>query len=79
MATRQNLTVQLDDETVRRAKVLAAKRGTSVSQLVAGTIRELVNDDELYESSRQRALAFLRRGFHLGGAIRVSRDDLHER
>ena len=30
----QNLTVRLDDGTIRKAKVLAAKRATSVSRLV---------------------------------------------
>ena len=33
-----NLTVQLEAETVLRAKVLAARRGTSVSALVARTL-----------------------------------------
>ena len=30
----QNLTVRLDDATIRKAKVLAAKRSTSISRLV---------------------------------------------
>jgi hypothetical protein len=38
MTQRQNLTVQLDRETIRKAKILAAKRGTSVSALVAAQI-----------------------------------------
>jgi len=36
-AAKQNLTVQLDADVIRKAKVIAAHRGTSVSQLVAGT------------------------------------------
>jgi Family of unknown function (DUF6364) len=32
---RRNLTVQLDEDVIRQAKVLAARRGTSVSGLVA--------------------------------------------
>lgn len=39
---KRNLTVQLDDETVRKAKVLAARRSTSVSKLVAHEIARLV-------------------------------------
>ena len=35
MALKQNLTIQLDRETIRKAKILAARRGTSVGALVA--------------------------------------------
>ncbi len=33
--TKRNLTVQLDEDVIQQAKVLAARRGTSVSTLVA--------------------------------------------
>lgn len=78
MTTRQNLTVQLDRETIRKAKVLAAKRGTSVSAMVAAQIRESVQVDDAYEAARRSALEMIKRGFHLGGG-RLNRDDLHER
>ena len=78
MAERQNLTVQLDRETIRRAKILAAKRGTSVSRLVAAQITESVRSDDAYEASRRTALELLERGLHLGGR-RVNRGELHER
>ena len=75
----QNLTVRLDQATVRKAKVLAARRGTSVSKLIAHTIEALVGDDEAYEAARRKALDFLHHGFHLGGSVCASRDKLHER
>jgi len=78
MATRQNLTVQLDRDTIRKAKVLAARRGTSVSALVAAQIQESVRAEDAYEAARRSALELLERGFHLGG-MRLSRDELHER
>lgn len=78
MARKQNLTVQLDRETIREAKTLAAKRGTSVSRLLAEQIRESVAADEQYEAARRLALELLARGFNLGGA-RVKRDELHDR
>jgi predicted HicB family RNase H-like nuclease len=37
---RRNLTLQLDEDVIRRAKVVAAKRGTSVSGLVARELEE---------------------------------------
>jgi predicted transcriptional regulator len=78
MAARQNLTVQLDRDTIRKAKVLAARRGTSVSALVAAQIQESVRAEDAYEAARRSALELLERGFHLGGK-RLSRDELHER
>jgi predicted transcriptional regulator len=79
MAQKQNITVQLDQETIRRAKVIAAQRGTSVSQMLADTIAEAVREEDRYETARARAVALLRRGLHLGGQIRATRGELHER
>ena len=78
MASKQNLTVQLDRETIRKAKILAAKRGTSVSSLVAAQIKDSVRADDAYESARRTALGWLEQGFPLGGE-RFNRDELHER
>jgi predicted transcriptional regulator len=78
MAAKQNLTVQLDRDTVRKAKVLAARRGTSVSALVAAQIKESVQAEDAYEAARRSALELLEQGFHLGGR-RLSRDELYER
>ena len=78
MASKQNLTIQLDRETIRKAKILAAKRGTSIGVLVAGQIQEAVQAEDAYETSRRHALELLDRGFHLGGG-RPNRDALHER
>ncbi len=76
---KQNITVQLDRETIRKAKVIAAHRGTSVSQLLAGTIDALVRDEERYEAARNRALELMKRGLHLGAGPYSTRASLHER
>ena len=78
MTVKQNLTIQLDRETIKKAKVLAARRGTSVSGLVAAQIRETVQAEDAYESARRTALDLLEKGLHLGGG-RLGRDELHER
>ena len=79
MAKQQNLTVRLDVETIRQARILAARRGTSISQLVADKIAEEVGESSQYERDRAAALAYLERGFHMGGGKLPSRDELHER
>ncbi len=76
---KRNLTVQLDEETVTKARVLAAQRSTSVSKLVANEIQRLVGEDDAYQRARMVALAHLNRGFHLGGDALPDRNTIHER
>jgi hypothetical protein len=76
---KQNVTVSLDRQTVRKAKILAAKRDTSISGLLAAHIESLVAADEAYERAKGQALALLDRGFHLGGDHRIDRSELHDR
>lgn len=78
-ATKQNITVRLDRRTLRKAKVLAARRNTSISGLLAEQIETLVGEDDAYEQAQRRALSLLDRGFHLGGTIESTRDEWHER
>jgi len=78
-ARKQNITVSLSLETIRKAKMLAAKRSTSISGLLAEQIDVLTGEDEKYERAQRSALALLEKGFHLGGVITAKRDELHER
>lgn len=77
--SKQNVTISLSREVLRKAKILAAKRDTSISGLLAHEIEVLVGQEEAYERAERAALALLDQGFHLGGARRVSREELHER
>lgn len=73
-----NLTVQLEEEVVRRARIVAARRGTSVSQLVARELTDLVEEDARYEDARRRAAQLLEAAAPRGGRS-WTRDELHER
>ena len=64
---KRNLTVELDDEMIRKAKVVAAKRGTSVSRLVAMELEDLIEGDVRYEEARERALKALANAKPRGG------------
>jgi hypothetical protein len=77
--TKQNVTISLDRQTIQKAKIVAARRSTSISGLLARQIEILVGEEEAYEHAERQANALLDQGFHLGGGIRVSRDELHER
>ena len=77
----QNITLSLPEEDLREARILAASRGTSVSQLLARMLRELVEQETGYAGARERSITRLRAGADLGtgGRIDWSRDSVHER
>lgn len=75
----RNLTVHLDDETIHKAKVLAARQATSLSALVARQIQRMVDEDDTYQQAQQIAIGQLERGFHLGGGSPPDRESLHGR
>ena len=62
----QNITLRLPASTIRKAKVVAAGRGASISALVTAKIEELVGEDAKYQAARRRALAWLTQGWRLG-------------
>lgn len=76
-----NLTLSLAAEDVRRAKILAAQRGVSVSRLLSDMLRPVLDRDSGYALARERHLAALDTSNDLGtgGRQRWSRDELHER
>jgi hypothetical protein len=74
---RRNLTLQLDEDVIRQAKVLAARRGTSVSALVAQELERLVDQEDRYEQARRRALELMAESVPRGGRT-WRRDDLYE-
>ena len=74
-----NITLRVDDELVREAKILAARRGTSVSRMIAEELESLVRSENNYEAARARALARLAEAFDLGWTAPLSREEIHER
>ncbi len=76
---KQNITLALDKDLLKKARVLAAKRETSVSKLLSEQLAKIVSEDDQYEASKKRALSRLKKGLHLGGRILATRDELHER
>lgn len=81
METTQNVTLAIPKNVLRKAKILAVQKNTSLSGLLTQTLADLVAHQEAYEQARQRNLALLKRGFDLGtqGQVSWKREDLHER
>ena len=79
MTQKQNLTVSLERETIQKAKILAARKNTSVTRLLADYVEEMVAEDERYNAARKTALEYMDKGFPMGGQIAADREDWHER
>ncbi len=76
---KQNITLSIDKELIKKARVLAAQRQTSVSRMLSRELERIIEEAEGYEIAKRKALEFTKRGFDLGGEIRVTREELHER
>lgn len=76
---KQNITLSLDKELINKGKVIASKRGTSLNRLLSNFLKQIITQEEFYELSKRKAFILLDKGFHLGGKITSSRDELHER
>jgi hypothetical protein len=74
-----NITLKIETELLREARVLAAREGTSVSALLAARLEQIVRESKAYEQAHRRARTRLRQGFDLGWKRPASRDELHER
>lgn len=81
MEVTQNVTLAIPKDILRKAKILAVQKNTSLSGLLTQTLVEIVSREEGYEQARQRNLVMLKSGFDLGtkGNITWKREDLHER
>ena len=76
---KQNITISVKRDLLRRARALAVERRTSVSRLLAEELERQVGDARAYAASRRKALALLKQGLHLGGHGIANRDALHDR
>jgi hypothetical protein len=76
---KQNITLSIDKTLIRKSKIIAGQRETSVSKMLSDELEKLIRHAEQYELAKRKALANLKTGFHFGGKITVSREELHER
>jgi len=78
MKTRlRNVTVTLEESVARWARMEAARQDTSVSQLLAGILKERMREKDSYEAAMRRALA--RKPFLKTDGRYLSREEVHER
>ena len=78
MAEKQNITVAIEPALLRKARAIAARRGLSISRLLADELRALVAEDAAYRAAHKRARSLFSSPLPLGGRS-LSREELHDR
>jgi hypothetical protein len=75
----KNITVSVDDETYRRARIAAAERDTSVSAMVREYLIAVAGKETEFEGLKRAEGELRARIGSFRAADRVGRDELHER
>ena len=78
---RQNITLSIPKETLKKAKHLAVEKDQSLSGLLTEFIEALVSQEERYKQAEQRQLVLMERGIDFGLKENVDwpREEIHER
>jgi len=75
----KNITVSVDDETYRRARIKAAECDTSVSRLVREFLNEVAGQESEFERLKRKEQELRKRIKGFSAAPLLSRDKLYER
>lgn len=75
----KNVTITLDEDVARWARIRAAERDTSVSRLVGELLREKMLEDQSYETAMREYLARPVRKLKKTGTRYPRRAELHGR
>jgi antitoxin component of RelBE/YafQ-DinJ toxin-antitoxin module len=75
----RNITVTVDDETYRRARVAAAELDTSVSALVKTYLEQLASNETGNERRKRQEREIRNQIDAFSAADRLSREELHSR
>jgi hypothetical protein len=75
----QNITLSVPKNTLRKIKLVAAKRETSISKLMVEAMEKLAREDESYNKAMESALEMMNAGLVLGFEKPANRDEIHDR
>ena len=78
---RQNVTLSLPKSLLKKAKIVAASREKSLSELLKESLEDKVREATGYKKAKGRQSKLLKAGLNLGtkGQITVTREELHAR
>jgi post-segregation antitoxin (ccd killing protein) len=75
----RNITVTVDDDTYKRARIAAAERDTSVSALVKAYLEQLASHETETERLKRQEREIRTRIAAFSASDGLSREDLHSR
>jgi hypothetical protein len=73
----RNVTVTMEEDVARWARIEAAREDTSVSRLLGDILKERMSAEHRYEKAMKRALA--RKPFGKSEGAYLTREELHDR
>jgi hypothetical protein len=76
---KQNVTLSVEKDLIKKGKVVAARKDSSISKMLAGLLKDMVENEDRYEAAKRSAIQLLKKGLHLGGKTTWKREDLYER
>lgn len=75
----KNITVSIDDETYRRARMKAAQKDTSVSAMVRQFLTEVAQGESEFERLKRREAEIRAQIKEFSASDRLPRDQLYDR
>jgi hypothetical protein len=75
----RNITVSVDDETYKRARIVAAEQDTSVSALVKTYLIQLAAQESEFERLKRQEQEIRDKILSFNASDRLTRDELHDR
>jgi metal-responsive CopG/Arc/MetJ family transcriptional regulator len=78
---RQNVTLSLPKELLKKAKAMAASKEKSLSELLRESLEEKIKEATGYKKAKDRQIGLLNQGLDLGtkGRMTITREELHAR
>lgn len=76
---KRNLTLSLDEQLLRLARMVCQKRNTTLTQFIRDQLEAMVSRDEEYQDSMNRIIALMEKRPIEVEPKTWTRDDLHER
>ena len=74
-----NLTISVDDEVLRKARIRALRQGTSVNAVLRETLEAYAGVNHRQSQATEDLLALARASTSRRGTAQWTRDELHER
>lgn len=78
---RQNVTLSLPKELLKKARAMAASKDKSLSELLRESLEQKIKEATGFKKAKDRQRALLRQGTDLGtkGQMKITREELHAR